>query len=178
MFAASWESLWVHPGNLTFVCGWWDLVGPTEPVEFSLLLWLFWSRRSTEPRWWRGGRAGKKFEVGELGLPLQKKKPDFRFFSRLIMLLVFPEHDLLLVLTQKTVILKARVCYPQHQSSVFNGVHPGVNVVPFLNRLCSHLWLNCIPKWMWCCNDYLGRNVEKDQDCHPSSGIWTMCAAL
>lgn len=60
-----------------------------------------------------------------------EKETWFRTFFRLIMLLVFPEHDLLLVLTQKTVILKARICYPQHQSSVFNGVHPGVNVVPF-----------------------------------------------
>lgn len=80
----------------------------------------------------------KKFEVGELEVPLQKKKPDFRFFFHVIMLLVFPEPDLLLVLTQKTVILKARISYPQHQSFVFNGVYPGVNVVPFLNSLCSH----------------------------------------
>lgn len=52
-------------------------------------------KRETEP--------GRKFEVGELEFPCRIRYPVSEFLHHII-LLVFPKHDLLLVLIQKTVI--------------------------------------------------------------------------
>lgn len=51
-----------------------------------------------------------------------------------------------------------------------------VSVMLFLNVLSSHGWVWCTPEWMWYWTGYLGRNMEKDQDCHPSPGVWTICS--
>lgn len=88
--------------------------------------------------------------------------------------LIFPKHDLLLVLIQRQWFRKLTFV----SLKIFHfASFKSFSVVCFLNISCSHFWLQGTPWWMWFYKDYFLRDMEKDQNCHHSV-IWTVCSCF